>query len=480
MSAYYKSILKIKSLNIKNSLKITNFKLKIEKLTLLTFLLIFAVSFLLFYPSLNYYFFQDDWFVLNWVRTGNLLSFFEFRTDIIYWRPLSMPLFFWLGRSLFDLNPRGFHTMALLFHFVNILLIGHLSFLIFKNKKAKLITMALYATASFHFMSLSWLSLTWNTIGFMFFILSLILYLNFKKTRSIYNAIGTLALFLFALASNEFAILFTAAVLTLDFIFNERFNFSYFKNHLILILSIFITAIYLVLRIFISPIPSQGEYSIATDQRMLKNLLWYILWLFNLPEELKYQIVLSKLQITHIFWKAAKDFFPYILILLLINLLIIFRILTSIMSKKIFKLAIAAFLLLVIGLVPVLILPSHSFPYYLTISSFMVFIFLGHAFSLFMAKSKEKNAAILTSLVVVTWITSSWITISLNRKIHWITAEQNLSREYVDLTKDKYPLLPFNLAIEISDSNKQIIQSLMDQNAFQVIYNSDEVKTFYK
>ena len=110
----------------------------------------------------------------------------------------------------------------------------------------------------------------------------------------------------------------------------------------------------------------------------------------------------------------------------------------------------------------------------------MVFIFLGHAFSLFMAKSKEKNAAILTSLVVVTWITSSWITISLNRKIHWITAEQNLSREYVDLTKDKYPLLPFNLAIEISDSNKQIIQSLMDQNAFQVIYNSDEVKTFYK
>src|SRR3989344_7144783 len=76
------------------------------------FPLIFAFSLFLFYPSLNYYFFQDDWFVLNWVRTGNLLSFFEFRTDIIYWRPISMPIFFWIGEKIFGLNPLGFHLLS--------------------------------------------------------------------------------------------------------------------------------------------------------------------------------------------------------------------------------------------------------------------------------------------------------------------------------------------------------------------------------
>jgi len=40
--------------------------------------------------------------------------------------------------------------------------------------------------------------------------------------------------------------------------------------------------------------------------------------------------------------------------------------------------------------------------------------------------------------------------------------------------------LPAHLIIEIPNSNRQIIQSLMDQNAFQVIYNNDEVKTIYK
>ena len=70
----------------------------------LAFLGIFAASFYLYYPSLSYYFFQDDWFVLNWVRTDDFWSFFKFRTDIIYWRPLTMPIFFKIGQVFFDLN----------------------------------------------------------------------------------------------------------------------------------------------------------------------------------------------------------------------------------------------------------------------------------------------------------------------------------------------------------------------------------------
>src|SRR3989338_10640602 len=84
--------------------------------TFFVFFLIFGLSLFLFYPSLNYYFFQDDWFVLNWVKTGDFLSFFKFRVDTIYWRPLSMQLFFWIGKSIFGLNPIGYHLISFTIH----------------------------------------------------------------------------------------------------------------------------------------------------------------------------------------------------------------------------------------------------------------------------------------------------------------------------------------------------------------------------
>ncbi len=442
--------------------------------------LIFAVSLSLFYPSLKYYFFQDDWFVLNWVRTGDLKSFFEFRTDIIYWRPLSMPLFFWFGKNLFGLNPFGFHLISFIFHLINIMLLGRLSLLIFNNKKAALITMLFYATASFHFMSLSWLSLTWNTIGFMFFQIALIFYLNFRKNKSFYSRVGLITFFIFALASNEFAIVFPLAILVLDFLLGAKLNINYLKNHFALILSIFVSTAYLVLRIFIYPIPSKEEYFMAVDQRILKNLFWYVLWLFNLPEELKHQVVLSKLQITQNFINAAKNYLPYILILFTFNLLILFKILIMAMNKEILRLLVAAIIFLIISLTPVVTLPNHSFPYYLTIPSLFVFILIGKASVDYLEKIKSRRAVVTILLFIVSWVTISLSTLLLTRKIHWVTAEQNLSHQKIEFAKNRYPVLANNLIIELSGSNKQIMQSLMDQNAMQVFYNNENVETIYK
>ena len=161
----------------------TENNLKIHHVLIAIFLVI-GLSLLLYYPSINYYFLQDDWFVLNWVRSNNLLSFFEFRTDIIYWRPLSMPLFFWIGKILFGLNPFGFHVISFILHFLNILLLSTISYLLFKNIKAALLSGFLFATASFHFMTLSWLSLTWNVIGLFFFQIAIVFYLQYRNKIS--------------------------------------------------------------------------------------------------------------------------------------------------------------------------------------------------------------------------------------------------------------------------------------------------------
>src|SRR3989344_1307737 len=97
-------------------------------------LLIFGITLLLYYPSLKYYFFQDDWFVLNWVKSNNLQSFFQFRTDIIYWRPISMPIFFWINKVIFNLNPLGFHLETFIFHLANAFLLGYIIIILFKSR----------------------------------------------------------------------------------------------------------------------------------------------------------------------------------------------------------------------------------------------------------------------------------------------------------------------------------------------------------
>src|SRR3989304_5480024 len=114
----------------------------------LAFLGIFAASFYLYYPSLSYYFFQDDWFVLNWVRTDDFASLFQFRTDIIYWRPLSMPVFFFLNYKLFGLNPSGYHFIIIIFHLVNSVLVYHLFRTLKFTQFVSSILSLMYATAS--------------------------------------------------------------------------------------------------------------------------------------------------------------------------------------------------------------------------------------------------------------------------------------------------------------------------------------------
>lgn len=120
----------------------------------------FTISTLLFHPSLDYYFFQDDWFVLNWVKHESIWSFFKFRDDIIYWRPLSMPTFFFIGHKIFGLNPIPFHVFSFTCLFLLVFTVYLLFKKLFNNKRSGLMAAFLYAVWPIHFMSLSWLSTT--------------------------------------------------------------------------------------------------------------------------------------------------------------------------------------------------------------------------------------------------------------------------------------------------------------------------------
>ena len=250
-------------------MKIKNYKLKIEKLGFLSFPLIFIASLILFYPSLNYYFFQDDWFVLNWVRTGNFGDLLKFRTDIIYWRPLAMPIFFKVGQIFFGLNPTGYHLIVFVFHLINSLLVYYLFRTLKFSKGISFVLFLMYATASFHFVPLSWLSTTSYVIGPTFIFATLILLLKNKLLLAFFP-------FLAALLSSELSIVVIPMALVLKKL--ERSTFVKFVPFVIVLI------IYLAIRLLIFRPPVTGQYEIMFNWQILRSLFWYFVWFFNVPE----------------------------------------------------------------------------------------------------------------------------------------------------------------------------------------------------
>ena len=446
--------------------------------------LIFFISFFLFRSSLNYYFFQDDWFVLNEVSnvtTGDLINLFKFRTDIIYWRPIGMFLFFFIGKNLFGLNPFGFHLISIFFHLINSFLIGYLSFILFKNKLAAIIAAFLYSTAAFHFMTLSWLSLTWNVIGSTFFLLALISFYLFKRLKSKLILAMTIFFFCIAITSSEFALAFPVFILLFELFYGKQNIVKILKGLTFIFPILLIDFLYILVRFIIVPIPATGEYVPIIDLKVINNIFWYGAWLVNVPEVFKNQVQASQFSFSKdpTFLEPFKPYFLPLLFSLSVFLFSANYLLTKTFKQKLFKKLFGALILLVLGLLPVIFLPQHSFPYYLTISSIGFFVFI--AYVLTQVLTNVTNVSRLAIICLVGgWFFASLTTISFTRKTHWISGEQAISKKYIEKVLNEYPNLPDSKIVVITGSNDQVKQSLMDQNALKVIYNNDEVRTIYR
>jgi len=425
----------------------------------LSLLLICLASLTLFYPSLNYYFFQDDWLHFNISRAENvndILNFFKFRQDIIGWRPIPKQVFFFLIQTIFKMSP----------------VVAHL--VIFG-----LIASFLYSTAAFHFISLSWISAGENIIGAFFFIAATyFFYLFFDRKKFVFYVLSNL-FFIMSLSSTEFAMTWPLFITFIWLILKPKVLFKkYLTIFKYMIPSILLIIVYLILRFIIFPLPARADYRITVDFQIFNTLSWYILWLFNLPEVLKYNFLLSSLSFTKdpTFIEPFQQYKTSLLILVSIAILSLsIFLLTN--FRKILLLATLAISTFIISLFPVLFLPTHTFPYYLSIPSVSIFIF----FSYLIAKSLKKSSSYLlpTVLFLASWFLASFLTLSFTKKTHWVTGEENISRQTVKLAKSKHPALPRNSTILLYPSTEMIKQALMDQNALKAIYDDPTLRTSY-
>lgn len=431
------------------------------------FPIIFLVTISLFYPSFGYYFFQDDWFVLNWVQNSDILSLLGFRQDIIYWRPISMPIFFKTGQLLFGYNPFGLHLILLAVHLINSFLVFYLFRTLKFTMPTALVISLLYSTASSHLVPLSWLSTASYVIGPLFILLSLIFYLKNKFFLSF-------IVFLLALASSEFAIVFIpiAAILKQQrLVIKPQVPF------------IAVTLVYLVLRFFIFPIPSEGSYEISFGPKVLTNLAWYLAWTFNIPEKISTIFFFTNLKGSIL---AVLPFFK----VLIFPLIFATAALVLLIKTKLDLGSLARGIIwFIAGISPILFLPAHIYPMYVVIAALGIFYILAKALD----RLKKYQPQVISVLAII-WFISSLLTLSFTRANHWIVNQQAISKAYIKQVQQQtekpqsgtiFIFKPADIGFSrannfvLVETEDNIKQSLNDQDAMQVIFKNSTLKSVY-
>lgn len=434
-----------------------------------SFPFIFAAAIYLFYPSLNYYFFQDDWFVLNWVQNSDWLSLFNFRQDIIYWRPLSMPIFFKIGQSLFGLNPVWYHLVVFIIHLFNSFLIFHLMRQLKFHTKTSFLVAFFYATAAFHFIPLSWLSTTSYVLGPTFIFSSILMFLRQKSIISF-------ALFILGLASSEFTLTLIPIILLIS-----GFKKLIIKN---LLPHLLVGFIYLLFRLLMASSPLEGQYAPQLIPKVITNIFWYFAWIFNAPETLSTVFYLTRPQESLI---AVSRFWPY-LILPLVLMAIFFSLIKF--GKVSLKQIAQGLAIFSVGLSPIIFLPHHVYPMYLVVASLGIFLIFAHSLEQLIIKYP-----LFIWLLALLWFIASFTTLSFTRTNHWLVNLESISKSYISYTQNqvaspppesffmfRFPEIKYSQSrgFVIVQDEQNIKQALNDQDALQVIYRDKSLVSLYE
>lgn len=453
--------------------KVHNLRL-INKIILSLLAIISLLGIFIFYKTTKTYFLQDDWFLLNNVKSLNLqviLEQFKSRNDVIYYRPIGMQLFFLFAKNLFKLNYQYYHLLIFIIYFINIYLIKRVVYAITQKSGISIIFAFMYCTSSFNIISLSWLALSWNIFGLLFLLVALILFISYTKNTNKTYYFASIVFYLLSIGSSEFSL---NLLLLMIIYLNINYSGIVRSKVKILIPFILISISYIIFRIINLP-TLNNDYGVHLGLNIIKNLFWYFVWLFNIPEEIKYQTVITKLSLTpNIISNAGIFFYPLLFACLgaFFSLIVLIKTLNI---KSIYYLF--GIILFGLSLLPVLSFTSHSFTYYLTVPSLVILLYFSLLFKKISLNKVNKNYLVI---LIILWLLSSFFNIKITKRLHWIYKEELVSHEFVINTLSKYKEIPKNTSVVLLYTNGISKQSLQDQQALQVIYNDKSLRTIYQ
>lgn len=337
------------------------------------FLLIVFLLGLVYWDSFSSPFFQDDFLLLN-LSKGN--NFFAVLPNFPY-RPVSIHLFYSLGRALFDQNVVGFHLLMFAFFTGTLVFLYQIAKKITLSSKVAVLTVFIYSFNVSLFPLFYWVATSYFVLGSFFLFGAIYFYLSKSKNSLLLSAV----FLIFGLLSNEIVLVFPGLLLSLGLL-TKRIDW---KKFTVLTTT---SLVYLVFRLVFFSNPASGDYKLDLSLRFFATARWYFLRIFNLPEGVDRQGVIP-------------------ILLMGILLIIVFS------QVRKFSLNWLAFALIwfFVGALPFFFLPNHMSAYYLTISLFGP--------SLFLAKIlNQKKLLLLIFLVIYLFITQ--LGLEFLKQTHWI------------------------------------------------------------
>ncbi len=367
------------------------------------FLAVIGLVFTFFFPSLLTFFVQDDFWLLSisHIKTaGDFFNFFIPLSDAVWYRPLSSQVFFFIGRTVFGLNPLPYHVVVLITH------IGT-SFILYKwikkmtnNEQVSMFSALVYGTHQVHTISLSWLAAYSFVLGPFFLALTLFFFTSKKYVLAFFA-------YLLGLLSSEVLII-TPLILLLYFLI-------YKKNTSIKFVLLFIFSAVLLVLLRFYFFPSQQNtplYSVTFSSHIFETIKFYFLRLIGVP------LFINGMD------PGLKLFVSGLSVILFVGTLIGFVRNRSRVSKQV----VLWFGIYLLAIAPFLLLPFHVSPHYLS------FALIGAAplfsYYLLLASSIRLKKAYLMiaigSFLLLNFAGTQWV-----YQTHWVFRRADIAKQLI-------------------------------------------------
>ncbi|MFH0896246.1 MAG: tetratricopeptide repeat protein [Bacteroidota bacterium] len=170
---------------------------------------------------------DDNIYLIGNPYTQNLSqNFFYFFThfQVGNYHPLSM-ISLAIDYQLFGQNSAGYHTVNILIHAANVVLLFYFVRLLLKNDTASFVVALLFAVHPMHTESVAWIAERKDVLFFLFFIIGLIFYTRYalgKINRKGYFL--ALLFFILSVLSKSTAVVFPVILILTDYILKRPFN----------------------------------------------------------------------------------------------------------------------------------------------------------------------------------------------------------------------------------------------------------------
>ncbi len=447
-------------------------------------LLIFIVSFLIYSPSLFGFYTNDDFYHLKISHATNIFEFLDFFNLLkssggqLLYRPLTTHVFYFLGWSLFNLNPFGLHLVSFALFFITIFFVEKLAFEIKSNKTISLLTAFLYATSASHFGHLYYLA-TEIVLAAVFFP-GVFYFTKFIRTGNKSFLVWSILFYFLSILAKENALVMPG-IFILHYFFLKAVKVRLATFAVIIFnLGVF-SLIYLYLHFFKYGVVSGEGYTFDFSlTRTMNTIAWYLFWSFNTPE-MFLDFVGPGLRVNPnllLYWgyytKAIVTVFGVLILIVGLQAFQHFK------KKLDIRYLIIGLGWFFITLLPIVFLPDHKFTFYLTLPLFGIVFILAEIFT------HAKLGLLIT--IMLLWIVGSCATLSLTYKTNWITQGQKiaqrvdryLSLHSSEMTNKKIAFVDTPEDENLPWSPTQVVKvTLSDKNYFEVFHPGLTANVYY-